>query len=144
MVKVDSSAPVRTGGTRRTGKKKATSEVGAGFSAGGAGGAPDAPSKPSSPQQAENIKSIESLVSLQDVTQNLSPEQKSYRKGAMLLDRLEILRNSLLSGSVSEKTLAELKDIANENHKPSNNPELEKTRRLIEQRVNIELAKLGK
>lgn len=141
MVKVDSSTPVRSSSPSRRAKK--SPDASKNFSVSESASESEGQSQPIA--QAEDIKSVESLLSVQEVPENLTPEQKSYRRGTILLDQLEHLRLSILTGDITPVQLQALKDIANDkNHIPSNNPELEKTRRLIEQRARVELAKIEK
>lgn len=141
MVKVDSTRPVKTISSKRIPAKKVSSSSSFSISEAPSTGSP---SQADSPASLPNIKPIESLLCVQDINQKLNPEQKSYQRGALLLGHLEDLKLSLLEGTLSREKFMRLKSVINERHNPSNNPELEKIRHLIEQRVNIEIAKFEK
>ena len=94
--------------------------------------------------EVQGHQSIESLVSAQELSQNQPLEQRTVERGTSLLNKLEELRVSILTGKVDLSQLLCLRKEMELDHFPSQNHDLEKIRKLIEQRVSIEIIKLEK
>lgn len=103
--------------------------------------APSCAKTPSTESMASSSDITETLFMLQDISEKPSPEKKTYGYSVDLLSHLDHLHHDLLRGNLSERSLDALKKKLQEKPGTSSDETLEKIRKLIEQRVHIELAK---
>ena len=112
----------------------------AGFSLSGAGGAPAAGATGSAPSVA-GVANVSALMALQGVEDVTERRRRAIRRGHGLLDRLEELKLTLLSGDTGEGVLDRLARAAREAREDGAEPELAVVLDQIDLRAAVELAK---
>ena len=93
---------------------------------------------------ASPITSIEALVALQGVDDRLPKGNKgALAKGHDLLEKLEAIRDGLLTGSLSADKLKQLQETLSGYNVSDADPALQQVIKDIELRAAVELAKFG-
>lgn len=141
-VKIDSAGGTKSAGpVRKSGTASGAS--GTGFST-LLGGVEDA--APSSVQANTAVGGLEALLAAQVVGDAMEERAKKRRvaeRGNNILDKLEALRDGLLTGRMSKQKLIELAQALREPREKDLPPEAEKILDEIELRAAVELAKLN-
>lgn len=90
------------------------------------------------------ISSIEALVALQGVDDEQPKDnRRAVVKGEDLLEKLEAIRDGLLTGRLTADNLKQLKDTLSGYNVKGADPELQQIVKDIEVRAAVELAKFG-
>jgi hypothetical protein len=89
------------------------------------------------------ISSLDALLALQGVEDFTQRKRRAVAKGRHALDTLDLLKVSLLDGSVDRSTLARLKIASEGLDEETGDTGLNQVMREIDLRVAVELAKAG-
>ncbi|PHQ70029.1 MAG: flagellar assembly protein FliX [Sneathiella sp.] len=92
---------------------------------------------------ASPISSIDALMALQGVDDSTTENEKAAQKGKDLLEKLEEIRDGLLTGNLSAQRLLQLKQTLSSFDVSEADPKLAEIVRDIEVRAAVELAKFG-
>jgi len=90
-----------------------------------------------------NLGAISQIVGLQEVDDALARRKRGRSRAADLLDRLEMIRIGLLTGSVGKDQLLQLAQLVSNRRGDVGDPRLAAILDDIELRARVELAKLG-
>lgn len=133
----------RTGGPSQTSgpSRPARTGGGGGFSIAGAQ-APAAPAVVSSAPGVGGVVGVEALLALQDVESATERRRRSVGRAGRMLDELDGLKISLLSGELDADQLDRLARAIREQRAATEDPGLEALLDEIETRAAVELAKL--
>lgn len=93
-------------------------------------------------QSSAPASSLDSLIALQFVEDTSQRRKRGFRRGRSMLDALDKLKVSLLSGSIPAAELARLLSAVSGRERDSDDPQLETILDEIELRARVELAKL--
>lgn len=104
----------------------------------------DGPGRASSAQSAAPAGALDGMIALQAAGDALERRKKAVRRGKGLLDILEQLKISILSGRISPHQLENLKSQLNSHSDSMEDPGLADVLAHIELRAAVELAKLGR
>jgi hypothetical protein len=114
--------------------------AGSRFSLGGANG----PERASSAQAAAPAGALDGLIALQAAGDSLERRKRAVRRGKGLLETLDQLKISILSGRISPQQLDNLKAQLAHHGDSTDDPGLSDILAHIELRAAVELAKLGR
>jgi len=92
--------------------------------------------------QAGALASLDAMLALQGAEQAHERRKRAARRGHVLLDSLDSLKISLLSGKASAATLRNLADALKQDDSAGDDPRLDAIIGEIELRAAVELAKL--
>jgi Class II flagellar assembly regulator len=106
-------------------------------------GSPDATGKTASTQSTAPAGAMEGLLALQAVGDVLERRKRAMRRGHNLLDSLDKLKLSLLSGRVSASSLEILSAQLKQKRDTVDDPQLEDILAHVELRAEVEIAKLA-
>lgn len=87
---------------------------------------------------------LDGLIALQAAGDSLERRKRATRRGRDLLDGLDQLKIALLSGRVSEESLANLSSQLRQRRENVDDPRLDELLAHIDLRAEVELAKLAK
>jgi Class II flagellar assembly regulator len=132
----DRSAAAPVQGTTTTARSVAAS---ARFTLGGA----ETAGKTTTTQAAAPAGALEGLLGLQAVGEVLERRKRAMRRGHNLLDSLDKLKLSLLSGRVSASSLEILTAQLKQRRESVDDPKLEDILAHVELRAEVEIAKLA-
>jgi hypothetical protein len=104
----------------------------------------DGPGRASSSQSAAPAAALDGMIALQAAGDALERRKKAVRRGKGLLDTLDQLKISILSGRVSPAQLENLKAQVKTYSDGVDDPGLADVLAHIELRAAVELAKLGR
>jgi len=90
------------------------------------------------------IAQVDALLALQEVPDALERRKRQVRRGADLLDRLDSIRDALLTGRLPVHTLENLSRALEAQRGAVDDPRLKEIIEEIELRCAVELAKLGR
>lgn len=90
-----------------------------------------------------NLGAISQIVGLQEVDDALARRKRGRSRAVDLLDRLEMIRIGLLTGSIGKDQLLQLAQLVSNRRGDVGDPRLAAILDDIELRVRVELAKLG-
>jgi Class II flagellar assembly regulator len=107
-------------------------------------GASDGPGRASSTQAAAPAGALDGLIALQAAGDSLERRKKAVRRGRGLLDTLDQLKISILSGRIQPMQLENLKNQLRSQSDSIDDPVLADVLAHIELRAAVELAKLGR
>ena len=88
------------------------------------------------------LASLDELLQLQNVDESYIGAVRSEENGRKILQELDKLRTSLLTGDLSASDMRHLSDMINQNMSPAQDPKLNSIVEEIEQRLAIEITKL--
>jgi Class II flagellar assembly regulator len=88
------------------------------------------------------LSPVDGLFALQEVPEALAGHRRAIRRGSALLDRLDDLRLSLLSGQLSVSQIGELSRLVASERAQVDDPRLAAVLDEIDLRAQVELAKL--
>jgi len=134
-MRIDPNRPILPASPRRDGKSG--SGTGAGFAASVSGEQPV-----SGPGASRPMLPVDGLFQIQEMPDALAQRRRAVQRGSTLLDRLDDLRLSLLSGSLSPGQIAELQRAVASERGLVDDPRLVAVLDEIELRAKVELAKL--
>jgi hypothetical protein len=92
--------------------------------------------------QLGSLASLDAMLALQGAEQARERRKRAARRGNVLLDSLDALKISLLSGKASATTLRNLAETLKQNDSAGDDPRLDAIIGEIELRAAVELAKL--
>ncbi|MCI5050028.1 MAG: flagellar assembly protein FliX [Rickettsiales bacterium] len=140
MIKIDS---IGTTQTQRTNAKKRKSKTENSAFSGMLSSIDhaDEAKSTSSVQQTNAVNNV-NMLSLQEISDDDMQERKALKHGHSTLDALEEIRNGLLIGSLSGKTIEQLDTFVRKERERATSPELEAILDEIEVRAAVEMAKL--
>jgi Class II flagellar assembly regulator len=104
----------------------------------------DGPGRASSAQSAAPAGALDGMIALQAAGDALERRKKAVRRGKGLLDTLDQLKISILSGRISPQQLENLKTQMKSHSDNVDDPGLADVLAHIELRAAVELAKLGR
>ncbi len=107
-------------------------------------GGTDGPGRASSAQAAAPASAMDGLIALQAAGDSLERRKKAMRRGRGLLDTLDQLKISILSGRIQPTQLENLKSQLRSQADSVDDPALADVLAHIELRAAVELAKLGR
>jgi Class II flagellar assembly regulator len=125
--------------TAAAGTRRATT-AGARFSL----GANESATSTSAAHAAAPAGALDGLIALQAAGDALERRKRATRRGRGLLDGLDQLKIALLSGRVSEESLASLTGQLQQRRENVDDPRLDELLAHIDLRAEVELAKLAK
>lgn len=96
------------------------------------------------PVAASHFASLGAILALQDLPDPAERRRRAVRRGDGLLDRLELLRNDLLEGSMTPDALGRLRLAFDQQSEPVEDPALAEILAEIELRTAVELAKIDR
>ena len=102
----------------------------------------DSTSSSSGVSGANSIASVDSLLAVQEADDHGASEERARKRASHMLDRLEDLRDGLLSGSLPRESLIELAGLVRTRRDQVSDAGLAETLNEIELRAAVELAKL--
>lgn len=132
MVKIENNAAIRQANLRRIVKSGKSSTAGFSQALGAAESSHET-------TQVASASPLNSLLFLQEVNER----EEAAERGNKILDLLDRLRVSLLTGELGDHHLMSLKSYINISRSKYSDPQLQGILDEIEQRANIELAKRG-
>lgn len=91
---------------------------------------------------ARALSSVDALIALQEMADPLSGRAKAARRGRDVLDLLDDVRDGLLDGQVSRRTLQQLVSLVGAPREEFNDAGLSAVLDEIDLRARVELAKL--
>lgn len=127
--------PVGAGRTRSSGPAQE------GFRLSSSAG-PHAPTQAQPTAAAQGVVGLEALLALQDVGGPLERRRRAVGRAGRILDVLDGLRLSLLSGELEPGDLERLQVAVREHRDQTDDPALEQVLNEIELRAEVEMAKL--
>jgi hypothetical protein len=137
-IKIDGPSQIRTGSVRRPGRsegtggtafsKLLTEETGSAAGAAAAGG----------------VSAVDSLLALQEVEDATTRARRGRKRATDLLDKLDELRDGLLSGTLPEGKLHALRRLVQSRRDQIDDPQLAQILDEIDLRAQVELAKLSR
>jgi hypothetical protein len=136
-MKIESSRPSRTLASR--GKPRSAAPSSAGFASELRGQGPSARTVPGRP-----VSAVEALVAIQSTLDGAEPRSPARKRGQLLLDELDGLRDALLLGRVPLSRLERLGALVARQRQSCADPGLDRILDEIELRAAVELAKLGR
>lgn len=95
-------------------------------------------------QAAAPVSGIDALLVIQEVGDPTTGRRKARARGAALLDRLDDLRLGLLTGSLPQQQLDQLRELIDSERAQTDDPHLNEVLDEIDLRVQVELAKLSR
>lgn len=104
--------------------------------------APQAPAQTQPSAAAQGVVGLEALLALQDVGGPLERRRRAVGRAGRILDVLDGLRLSLLSGELEPGDLERLQVAVREQRDQTDDPALEQVLNEIELRAEVEMAKL--
>ncbi len=137
-MRVTDRNPLSTVGNSTGAQRSASTS--ARFSLGGA----DGPGRASSAQAAAPAGALDGLIALQAAGDSLERRKKAMRRGRGLLDTLDQLKISILSGRIQPTQLDNLMNQLRSQSDSVDDPALGDILAHIELRAAVELAKLGR
>ena len=90
------------------------------------------------------ITQVDALLSLQEVPDSLDKRKRQVKRGLDLLERLEVIRDALLTGQLPLNRLDDLATALRKQREAVDDPRLKEIIEEIELRCAVELAKLGR
>ncbi|MFC3229446.1 flagellar assembly protein FliX [Marinibaculum pumilum] len=90
------------------------------------------------------ITQVDALLSLQEVPDSLERRKRHVKRGFDLLERLEVIRDALLTGQLPLNRLDDLATALRKQREAVDDPRLKEIIEEIELRCAVELAKLGR
>lgn len=99
-------------------------------------------SAPESAPAATAVAGTNIFLGLQEVSEDEVERRRAMKQGKSMIDALEQLRDSLLVGTVSARTIRQLEQVLGEQRSTSLDPRLQSIMNDIEVRAAVELAKL--
>lgn len=130
--RLSGASPVRKSGNR-------DQRAGEGFTV----ATPSAPAEPAKMTGLGGASAVGAVLLAQEEDTPQSRQRKSVRRADDLLDRLDEIRLSLLSGRIATSKLEALQRALSSRLENSDNPKLQETLDAIDLRVAVELAKYG-
>ena len=88
------------------------------------------------------IQAPDGIFQIQELSDALGSRRKTILRGEALLASLDHIKHQLLEGRITPQSLKNLKNLVEDSHTGSIDPELEAVLKEIELRVQVELAKL--
>jgi Class II flagellar assembly regulator len=104
----------------------------------------DGPGRATSAQAAAPAGALDGMIALQAAGDALERRKKAVRRGKSLLDTLDQVKISILSGRISARQLENLKSQLRSHSDGVDDPGLADVLAHIELRAAVELAKLGR
>lgn len=99
-------------------------------------------SAPESAPTAAPVVGANIFLGLQEVSEEEVERRRAMKQGKSMIDALEQLRDSLLVGTVSSRTIRQLEQVLGEQRAATLDPRLQSIMNDIEVRAAVELAKL--
>jgi hypothetical protein len=88
------------------------------------------------------VMSVDTILALQDVGGPLERKRRAVRRASQMLDALDDMKISLLSGELTGADINRLQQAVRDQRDKTDDPKLEDVLNEIETRVAVELAKL--